>query len=94
MATKLQDVITFIRLDMSIEDRSKIIDVLNEVTHHMQRQACAAWRVGDHVQFFSTKRNRTVTGRVAKTNRKTVIVYEDGSMMKWYVGPSLLKKIA
>jgi hypothetical protein len=93
MATKIKDVLDFIRdpqLDPS--DRTLIVEALNAQTRMKRAQAKAGLYAGQRVQFHSTRVGRTVTGTIEKVNRVNVDLI-DTFGTRWRVPPQLLKRV-
>jgi len=73
----------------SSTDMKQIANLFNSATRMKSYQAASSFNVGDKVKW-SGKRG-AMGGTVQKVNRKNIVV-DTGSMGKWNVSASLLKK--
>ncbi len=83
------DVLNFIYMTMTDEDRGPIVQALNETLREKRSEAMHQFRVGQQVEFTGKWGNR-VTGRISKINRVTIFVTADGGG-NWRVSPGLLR---
>ncbi len=93
MASTFQDVLEFIRNNMTSAQRTVIVETLNYQARSKRAEAKQGLRSGMKVSFYSTRSYREVTGVIHKVNRVNVDVVEDGTGTKWRVSPGLLKPV-
>ena len=86
---KVQTAITEIR-NMNNDELNQVIEAIKMQRTWLARTTARALAVGDTVEFEA--RGRTVTGKITKINRKTVIVSEP-AYGNWKVTASLLKMV-
>lgn len=75
---------------MNTNEINQIVDAIKLKRTYLARQTASQLLVGDTVQFQG-RGGKTVTGTVAKINRKTVIV--DEGFTRWKVTASMLRKV-
>ena len=88
----VQTAITAIR-DMNNDEINQVVEAIKLQRTYNARQATRSLMVGDIVSF-NGRGGATVTGRVTKINRKTVLVKDSASNTVWRVTASLLTPLA
>ena len=78
---------------MDREELNQAISAIKLRQTYLARQASRSFSVGDKVSF-TDRGNITVTGRITKVNRKTVVVSESNSPMVWKVTASMLTPLS
>lgn len=76
---------------MNNEELNEIVRTIRLKQKHISEQAVLKFRIGDIVQFDSSKLNRIVIGKITKVNRKTIHV-DTVDAGKWRVSPTMLSK--
>ena len=84
----VQTAITAIR-NMNNDEINQVVEAIKLQRTFNARQATRSLMVGDIVSF-NGRGGATVTGRVTKINRKTVLVKDSASNTVWRVTASLL----
>ena len=77
---------------MSNDQLNEIAEAVNMRRKRIQNQAIRNMLVGDIVSF-ETRNKGTITGKVSKVNRKTIIVAESKSTREWKVPANLATKL-
>ena len=91
IANQLVEII--ISSEMDYDDLKMLSTAIKNKWSAMQCIQAVAFNHDDHVSFFDKKRSRTVFGKVAGINLKTITVKSDQNVI-WKVSPSLLKKVS
>lgn len=86
----VQTAVTAIR-NMNNDELAQVIEAVKLQRTWLARTTARALAVGDTVSFTESRRGLTVTGKVTKINRKTVIVNE--GYTNWKVPASMLEKV-
>ena len=84
----VQTAIAAIR-NMNNDEINQVVEAIKLQRTYNARQATRSLMVGDIVSF-NGRGGATVTGRVTKINRKTVLVKDSASNTVWRVTASLL----
>ena len=74
----------------SMDDMKEIIELVNYKIKQLRVMAVMEFCIGDNVFFIN--KGRKISGRVTKTNQKTVSV-DCGLNGNWRVSPTSLKKV-
>lgn len=88
----VQTAITAIR-NMNNDEINQLVEAVKLRRTQLARSTARSLMVGDIVSFEG-RRGATVTGRVTKINRKTVLVKDSASNTVWRVTASLLTPAA
>lgn len=96
MALSYNDVMTWLIdregfLKLTDAQHRDFIHQFNEATRIKRSIAVNKFDPGDEV-FFAAKNGGTITGKILKVNRQTVIVKDAVTGMEWRVSGSLLRK--
>ena len=86
----VQAAIQAIRNCNTNDELNQIVEALKLQRQFIGAQAIRSFRVGDTVSFTESRRGLTVTGKVTKINRKTVIVNE--GYTNWNVPAAMLRQ--
>lgn len=76
---------------MSIEELQQVYAAYSQRARAIQEEAKNEFSVGQKVKFISRHNNAQVQGIIDKINRKTIIVKDSLTSMKYKVSPSLLE---
>ena len=88
----VQTAINAIR-NMNNDEINQVVEAVKLQRTFIARTTARSLMVGDIVSFEG-RRGATVTGRVTKINRKTVLVKDSASNTVWRVTASLLTPLA
>ena len=66
---------------------------IKELMEQRVRKLCYQLEVGEVVSFHSRKQQRDVVAKIDKINRKTAVVTEVETGLRWKVSISLLQRI-
>lgn len=78
---------------MNNEELNSLVREIKDRRTLLAKNTARGLRVGDIVSF-EPRNDNTVTGRVTKINRKTVIVKDSNSNTNWKVTASLLTRLS
>ncbi len=74
-----------------LHDASRL---LNEAFKMLRKRKALEFHPGQHVEFYSGKRQEVIKGVIDKVNATSVSLHESDSPLKrWRVSPNLLKSI-
>jgi hypothetical protein len=88
--TTLQEVLQFIRINSTIDERTSIARALNDARERDNKTVGRALRVGSPVQF-ANKYGILIMGTVKKINPKSIHIKETSTGINWRVTPALVK---
>lgn len=96
MSISYNDVMTWLIdregfLKLNDAQHRDFIHQFNEATRIKRSIAVDKFEPGDEVQF-SSKTGATITGKILKLNRQTVVVRDVTTGVEWRVSGSLLRK--
>lgn len=88
----MSNVMDTVKMVMSMDkaDLNKVVEAVRFRRSQLETMSRLSFSVGDKVEFDSRK-GMTVTGKIKKINRKTIIV-DATDMRTWRVSPSLLRR--
>lgn len=78
---------------MNNEELNSLVREIKDRRTLLAKNTARGLRVGDIVSF-DPRNDNTVTGRVTKINRKTVIVKDSNSNTNWKVTANLLTRLS
>lgn len=78
---------------MNNEELNSLVREIKDRRTLLAKSTARGLRVGDVVSF-DPRNDNTVTGRVTKINRKTVIVKDSNSNTNWKVTANLLTRLS
>ena len=92
MSNAVQTAISAI-YQMNSDELNQVVEAIKLKRTNLAREATRKFRVGDMVQFTSTKTGGRVNATVNKVNRKYVVVTAHIGGQQWRVPATMLKPL-
>lgn len=78
---------------MNNDELNQVVEAIKLKRTHLAKSVARSVRVGDVVSFDG-RGGQTVTGKVIKVNRKTLVVQDSASHTRWRVTASLVTPLS